>query len=245
MTSDGLGHRRIHLAAVVSGTPGEVVSQARTAERGCFDFVMLREGGPDPLTMLAAVSGATEHIGLVAAVDAESAEPFEVSRQLATLDHLSAGRAGWILAGGEGSARTREFVELVAQFWDSWNAGAVLADVDSGSYSDPARIRPVDFAGDHFLAHGLATLPAGPGGHPVLVSDSDFRPVSELSGTPDRIADEMVAGVHSHACDGFMVPADGLSEFVDSVVPVLQARGVLRTGYAGATLREHLGLTDV
>ncbi|MOA69037.1 Nitrilotriacetate monooxygenase component A [compost metagenome] len=33
-----------------------------------------------------------------------------------------------------------------------------------------------------------------------------------------------------------------LDEFVDHVVPILQARGLFRTEYAGSTLREHLGL---
>lgn len=34
----------------------------------------------------------------------------------------------------------------------------------------------------------------------------------------------------------------GLSDFVDGVVPILQKRGIFRTAYEGATLREHLGL---
>ncbi len=245
MTSEGLGRSQIHLAAVLTGAPDEIMSLARTAERGRFDFVVLHQGGPDPLTTLAAVSGATERIGLVAAVDTESAEPFEVSRQLATLDHLSAGRAGWSVTGTETTTRAREFVALVHEFWDSWADDAVLADTDSGVYSDPGRIRSVDFAGDHFVARGLATLPAGRGRSPVLLSDSDFHDVSEFGGTPDQVADEMISRVQSAACAGFTVRADGLTEFVDSVVPVLVARGVFRTGYAGTTLREHLGLIGV
>jgi hypothetical protein len=34
----------------------------------------------------------------------------------------------------------------------------------------------------------------------------------------------------------------GLDEFADTVVPLLQERGVFRTEYEGATLRENLGL---
>ena len=34
----------------------------------------------------------------------------------------------------------------------------------------------------------------------------------------------------------------GLDEFADTVVPLLQERGVFRTEYTGHTLREHLGL---
>ena len=34
----------------------------------------------------------------------------------------------------------------------------------------------------------------------------------------------------------------GLEEFVDTVVPELQRRGLYRTEYTGSTLRDHLGL---
>jgi hypothetical protein len=35
---------------------------------------------------------------------------------------------------------------------------------------------------------------------------------------------------------------DGLNEFVDTVVPALQRRGLFRTAYEGRTLRAQLGL---
>jgi alkanesulfonate monooxygenase len=35
---------------------------------------------------------------------------------------------------------------------------------------------------------------------------------------------------------------DSLVDFVDMVVPELQRRGLIRTAYEGATLRENLGL---
>jgi hypothetical protein len=48
------------------------------------------------------------------------------------------------------------------------------------------------------------------------------------------------------AADGFMVQATHLpaafEEFCASVVPVLQQRGLFRTSYEGATLRDRLGL---
>jgi FMN-dependent oxidoreductase (nitrilotriacetate monooxygenase family) len=67
-----------------------------------------------------------------------------------------------------------------------------------------------------------------------------------LLGTPETIADTMEDWLTSDACDGFTVmfpflPA-GLDDFVNKVVPELQRRGLLRTAYEGATLREHLGL---
>ncbi|MFF9542478.1 NtaA/DmoA family FMN-dependent monooxygenase [Streptomyces albidoflavus] len=65
-----------------------------------------------------------------------------------------------------------------------------------------------------------------------------------LVGTADQVADDLQQWFESGAADGFMViPADlplGLEAFVDEVVPRLQARGVFRSDYEGATLREHL-----
>jgi alkanesulfonate monooxygenase SsuD/methylene tetrahydromethanopterin reductase-like flavin-dependent oxidoreductase (luciferase family) len=52
--------------------------------------------------------------------------------------------------------------------------------------------------------------------------------------------------VQEDAADGFvLVPhltPGGLDDFVDSVVPLLRERGVLRSEYTGTTLRHHLGL---
>jgi len=65
-------------------------------------------------------------------------------------------------------------------------------------------------------------------------------------GTPATIADEMQHWLESEACDGFnvMFPflPEGLDDFVDKVIPELQARGLFRREYEGKTLRENLGL---
>ena len=65
-------------------------------------------------------------------------------------------------------------------------------------------------------------------------------------GTPQTIADEMERWLAEEGSDGFnvMFPylPEGLDDFVDKVVPELQRRGLFRTEYEGATLRENLGL---
>ena len=88
------------------------VHLARTAERGLLDFFFLAEGlrlrehrgriydldvvgRPDTFTVLAALAGVTERIGLVGTINTTFNEPFEIARQFASLDHLSNGRAGW------------------------------------------------------------------------------------------------------------------------------------------------------
>nr|WP_205708462.1 NtaA/DmoA family FMN-dependent monooxygenase [Kineococcus siccus] len=65
-------------------------------------------------------------------------------------------------------------------------------------------------------------------------------------GTPEQVADEMIAFVDADACDGFVLTPHlnphGLDDFVDEVVPLLRERGRFRTEYTSTTLRGHLGL---
>ncbi|NJP47985.1 LLM class flavin-dependent oxidoreductase, partial [Actinacidiphila epipremni] len=65
-------------------------------------------------------------------------------------------------------------------------------------------------------------------------------------GTPQHIARTLDDFVQADACDGFILAPHltpgGLDEFADTVVPLLQERGVFRTEYTGETLRDHLGL---
>ena len=67
-----------------------------------------------------------------------------------------------------------------------------------------------------------------------------------VAGTPEAIADDIEAWFRAGAADGFnLMPdvlPDGLETLVDAVVPILQRRGLFRRDYAGATLRDHLGL---
>jgi FMN-dependent oxidoreductase (nitrilotriacetate monooxygenase family) len=184
------------------------VHLARTAERGLFDFFFLAEGlrlrehrgkihdldvvgRPDTFTVLAALAGVTDRLGLAGTVNTTFNEPFEVARQFASLDHLSDGRAGWNMVtssdaftgenfrrGGfldhaDRYRRAEEFITVARAFWDSWAPDAVLADGETGIYVDPAGIRSVEHHGPQFNVRGVATLPAGRQGHPVLLQAGD------------------------------------------------------------------------
>ncbi|MGH7152685.1 MAG: NtaA/DmoA family FMN-dependent monooxygenase [Acetobacteraceae bacterium] len=65
-------------------------------------------------------------------------------------------------------------------------------------------------------------------------------------GTPGDVADRMEEWFSARACDGYVVAASHVpgayEDFVRLVVPELQRRGLHRRDYAGATLRENLGL---
>jgi FMN-dependent oxidoreductase (nitrilotriacetate monooxygenase family) len=212
---------------------------ARAAERGLFDFFFLAEGlrlrehrgriydldvvgRPDTFTVLAALAGVTDRIGLTGTINTTFNEPFEVARQFATLDHLSGGRAGWnivtssdaftganfrrdgFLDHADRYSRAEEFVTVARQFWDSWDADAVLADVGAGVYIDPDRIRGVAHSGPQFGVRGFATLPAGPQGHPVLLQAGD-SPDGRAFGA--RYADALFT-LHSSLEDGQRYYAD-------------------------------------
>jgi alkanesulfonate monooxygenase SsuD/methylene tetrahydromethanopterin reductase-like flavin-dependent oxidoreductase (luciferase family) len=65
-------------------------------------------------------------------------------------------------------------------------------------------------------------------------------------GSPATVAATINRFVQADASDGFIlvphITPGGLDEFADTVVPLLQERGVFRADYTGSTLREHLGL---
>jgi alkanesulfonate monooxygenase SsuD/methylene tetrahydromethanopterin reductase-like flavin-dependent oxidoreductase (luciferase family) len=105
-----------------AGTLAHYVALARTAERGRFDSVFLADGVaafPDirhsatrsfePLTLLSALAAATEHIGLIGTVSTTFTEPYNLARYFSSLDHLSAGRAGWNIVTTAGDDAARNF----------------------------------------------------------------------------------------------------------------------------------------
>ncbi len=65
-------------------------------------------------------------------------------------------------------------------------------------------------------------------------------------GGPAEIADYIQRWLRAGACDGFNIQSafltGQLDTFIRLVLPELRDRGLFRTEYAGATLREHLGL---
>ncbi|MEK8126730.1 LLM class flavin-dependent oxidoreductase [Paenibacillus filicis] len=70
---------------------------------------------------------------------------------------------------------------------------------------------------------------------------------SLLVGTPDHIADTIQEWFEQEAADGFIISPgpiipEGINDFVDKVIPLLQERGLYRTEYETDTLRGHLGL---
>ena len=71
-------------------------------------------------------------------------------------------------------------------------------------------------------------------------------PKPNFIGSGKRVADEIVRWIDAGAADGFIlgfpVIAEGLDDFINFVVPELEARGRYSRELSGSTLRDHLGL---
>ena len=184
------------------------VDMAKAMERACFDYIMLEDSemvpdvfgssmkyalkhahqAPklDPILLLARMGAATEHLGLVATASTSFWPPFLLARQMATVDHMTHGRAGWnIVTSSEDRAaqnfgmdklydhderyeRADEFTELIFKLWDSWEPDAVIADRETGVYVDADKVHVVDFVGKYYSSRGPLNTPPMPQGRPVI-----------------------------------------------------------------------------
>lgn len=178
----------------------EVIKNIATiAERGKLDMIFMGDhlnadvmSHPsftlrlEPLTMLAALSTSTTHIGLGATLSTTYSDPFTAARVFSSLDHISDGRAGWnavttanaAAAANFGTVHPEhgrryemagEFVDVVRGLWDCWDDDAIVADRETGQYVDPAKIRTLDHDGEFFKVKGPLHIGRPPQGHPVMM----------------------------------------------------------------------------
>ncbi|BBY37892.1 putative FMNH2-utilizing oxygenase [Mycobacterium mantenii] len=179
---------------------------AGTAERGLLDFLTIDDsldaqpgrraeisprrlaGRADATLVAARVAPVTTHIGLILVATVTHTEPFHISKAVATLDHVSHGRAGWQVrvsptaheaalfgrrpapAGDELFEEAADAVEVVRRLWDSWEDDAVIRDLETGRYIDRAKLHYIDFAGAHFSIKGPSITPRPPQGQPVVAA---------------------------------------------------------------------------
>ncbi len=191
---------------------------ARKAEAAKFDFVFqadaagARDGNMnalsraprfmniwEPLTLLSALAGVTDRIGLAGTVSTSYYEPYNLARQYASLDHISGGRAAWNVvtsahpAGGYNFgrdgledhalryARAREFVEICFGLWDSWDDDAFVLDRETGRYFDPERMHYLHHKGAFFQVRGPLNIARPPQGRPVIIQAGGSEAGKELA----------------------------------------------------------------
>ncbi|MBR1164796.1 LLM class flavin-dependent oxidoreductase [Bradyrhizobium elkanii] len=193
---------------------------AKLAEGAAFHFIFLadtpsvedrdhatiarvsRNDSFEPITLLSALSSKTQHIGLVATATTTYHQPYHLARMLASLDHLSRGRAAWniVTSGFKFEAqnfgerelpdyvtrytRAREFVEVAKGLWDTWEDDAFIRDKQSGIFADTNKLHLLNHRGDHLSVRGPLNLARPPQGYPVLVqagaSDAGIQFAAEV-----------------------------------------------------------------
>ncbi|MDO5669051.1 MAG: LLM class flavin-dependent oxidoreductase [Corynebacterium sp.] len=183
---------------------------AQIAERGKLDAFFLADGqsaaiggvggGPawflEPVTTLTALARATSRIGLVTTISATFWPPFHAARLMASLDHISGGRAGINVVTSMGDdearnhgmdalpphaeryARAEEFTQVIGELWDSFPADAVVCDE---SWVDASRLSTPAHSGEFFKVAGPLNIPVGPQGRPVLFQAGASEPGRDLA----------------------------------------------------------------
>jgi FMN-dependent oxidoreductase (nitrilotriacetate monooxygenase family) len=189
---------------------------AQTAERAKFDFLFLAEGlrlreqggriydldvmgRPDNVAILQALAAVTQRIGLAGTVNSTFNEPLDVARKLATLDHLSAGRAAWNVVtswdeftgenfrrGGylpkdKRYLRAQEMLATAQALWDSWAPDEVVADATAGQFLRHGDAGRFDIRSDQFAISGRFPVPRSPQGRPVIIQAGDSEEGREFA----------------------------------------------------------------
>jgi len=156
----------------------------------------------DPIPILSAVSTVTKNLGLAATMSTTYLEPYNLARTMASLDHVSGGRAAWNIVTaatrttpalqrevhaphGERYERAEEFVDVVRGIWDSYDDDAFPRDKESGSTCAPTRCIPQS-QGQALPGSRPLGRSRSPQGHPVLIQAGSSEPGMNISA---RVAD--------------------------------------------------------
>ena len=169
----------------------------------------LVNGRLDTVLIAARIAPLTSRIGLLPTVTVTHTEPFHTSKAIATLDYVSGGRAGVVLAVDDRPENVSlfgrrdvevaldraalhreaaEYAEVIGRLWDSWEDDAEIRDVATGRFIDRDRLHYIDFEGEFFSVRGPSITPRPPQGQPIIattVSAGDPASLELLSGSAD------------------------------------------------------------
>ncbi|MGI6244516.1 MAG: LLM class flavin-dependent oxidoreductase [Pseudochelatococcus sp.] len=162
----------------------------------------------EPISILSALAAVTSRIGLVGTISTSYSDPFTIARQLASLDLISDGRAGWnvVTSPLEGSAGNYgrshpehghryeiadEYLDVVKGLWDSWEDDAFVRDRGTGVFFDRSKLHALDHRGKHFSVSGPLNIGRSRQGQPVV-----FQAGSSESGI--RLAGRHADGVFTN-----------------------------------------------
>jgi FMN-dependent oxidoreductase (nitrilotriacetate monooxygenase family) len=167
------------IVAIPDTLGGSLDSQLRYGALGALRL--------DPLVVLSLIAGATKHLGLGATISTTYTQPYSLARALATLDHISGGRAAWNIVTSFQEAEARnfglteqlsrderydradEFLDVTTKLWNSWQDDALVRDREAPLFADPARVHEINHAGKWFNVRGPLNVSRPPQGRPVFI----------------------------------------------------------------------------
>ncbi|APW98313.1 5,10-methylene tetrahydromethanopterin reductase [Halobiforma lacisalsi AJ5] len=182
---------------------------ARTAERAGFDAIFfadvrgiydvydddrdpairraIQTPSNAPQALVPAMAEVTDDIGFAITRSTSYVHPYQLARELSTLDHVTDGRIAFNVVTSylESAAenlglgdrmdhderydRADEFMDVCYRLWeDSWEDDAVVRDADSGTYTDPEKVHAIDYEGDYFSIPGPHGCEPSPQRTPVI-----------------------------------------------------------------------------
>lgn len=141
----------------------------------------------DPTVLISGMAAVTKHLNFGVTVSATYEPPYLLARKFSTLDHLTSGRVGWNIVTSYSEAAARnlgkqqqltpaerydmadEYMDVVYKLWEgSFEEDAVVRDVESATYIDPAKVHPIEHSGQHFTVPGFHLCEPSPQRTPVL-----------------------------------------------------------------------------
>jgi len=155
----------------------------------------------DPVQQAAFAGPITSRVGLVPTIPATFVEPFHTANQLASLDHVTRGRGGWIITatGTPTEARAysqqpitdeaalrqeaRDVLTANRLLWDSWEDDAVIRDTATWRYVDREKLHYADFTGATFSVKGPNYVPRPPQGQLVVFGHDGLLDPTEVEVT--------------------------------------------------------------
>ncbi|MFD0522256.1 LLM class flavin-dependent oxidoreductase [Paractinoplanes durhamensis] len=179
----------------IDGAGAKPEAAARAAEAAGFALVTLADsplpppGGGSRVeagVRAAFLARRTSRIGLAPTLHVTVTEPFHLATQLASLDHASLGRAGWVIGADNSAAalatiggrpltadglrrEVADVVDVARKLWDSWEDDAVIRDTGTGRFLDADRVHHVNYSGARFSITGPLITPRPPQGQVVVL----------------------------------------------------------------------------
>ncbi|MGY3318934.1 LLM class flavin-dependent oxidoreductase [Arthrobacter sp. TE12232] len=242
-----------HLRGAVLAAESAGFHAATLSDPGLPDSALPGQPGPDNTARLNALQRAafagpvTRSLALIPEVDTVYTEPFHIATQLASLDYVSGGRAGWLVAASpsaadaaavgrdtvRGAGLSREAadsIEVSRRLWDSWEDDAVIRDVSTGRYLDVDKLHYIDVDNGNYSVKGPSIIPRPLQGQlPVLAPAGLLTPEAVAAGAADALlvsapAPELLAAelaeTRAHLAAGGSEPA-----LIAELDVVLDSRG--------------------